>query len=210
MADGLAPNTPWLLLADDEPLIVATLGAALERAGFRVATATAAAEALEQARAVNFSLAILDYAMPGKNGLELAAAFSQLKRPFIFLSAYSDEHLVERAVSAGALAYLVKPVDPVHLVPTVRAAVHRAREFAALVEERERLSEAVATNREVSVAVGLIMAHRGLARQAAFELLRQHARRTRRPIRELANEVCAGVETMYAIPQSTNPEKSLG
>jgi AmiR/NasT family two-component response regulator len=207
MTDGLGAGSPWLLLADDEPLIVATVGAALESAGFQVATAQGAAEALERARTLNLALAILDYAMPGQDGLELAASFSQLRQPFMFLSAYSDEHLVQRAVAAGALAYLVKPVDPLRLIPTVRAAVHRARDLSALLEERERLSEAVHTNREVSVAVGLIMAHRGLTRQAAFDSLRQHARRTRRPIRELAQEVSGGLEAVYSMPESTSSEK---
>lgn len=207
MTGRLGAGTPWLLLADDEPLIVATVGAALESAGFQVASAQGAAEALERARTLSLALAILDYAMPGQDGLELAASFSELRQPFMFLSAYSDEHLVQRAVAAGALAYLVKPVDPVRLIPTVRAAVQRARDFSALLAERERLSEAVNTNREVSVAVGLIMAHRGLTRQAAFESLRQHARRTRRPIRELAQEVSGGLEAVYSIPESTSSEK---
>lgn len=208
MVDCLTVGTPWLLLADDEPLIVATLGAALEQAGFQVTTATDAAEALERARTVNFSLSILDYAMPGQDGLELAAALSGLRRPFIFLSAYGDEDLIERAIAAGAFAYLVKPVDPVRLIPTVRAAVSRAREFSALVDERERLSEAVLMNREVSVAVGLIMALRGMSRQAAFELLRQQARRTRRTIRELAQQVITSMDTIYAIPPHRSTEKA--
>ena len=199
MADGVAGPSPWLLLADDEPLIVATLAAALERAGFQVATANDAADALARVQAANFSLAILDYAMPGQDGLQLAAALSQLRQPFIFLSAYSEELLVERAVAAGALAYLVKPVDPVRLIPTVRAALHRAREISALVDEKQRLSESILTNREVSVAVGLIMAQRGLPRQTAFELLRQQARRTRRAVRDLALEITAGAEKIYGL-----------
>jgi two-component system, response regulator PdtaR len=210
MADEAAASSPRLLLADDEPLIVATLSAALEQSGFHVSTATGAGEALERARAASFALAILDYAMPVQDGLKLAAALSALRQPFIFLSAYSEEQLVERAIGAGALAYLVKPVDPARLVPTVRAAVQRAREISALIEEKERLSQSVLTNREVSVAVGLIMAHRGLVRERAFELLRQQARRTRRSIRELALEIIAGAETIYGIPASPAPEHSPG
>ena len=210
MADEAAARSPRLLLADDEPLIVATLADALERSGFQVLTATGSEEALECARTRSFALAILDYAMPGRDGLELAAALSDLRQPFIFLSAHSEEHLVERAVGAGALAYVVKPVDPARLVPTVRAALHRAREISALMDEKERLSQSILINREVSVAVGLIMAHRGLARERAFELLRQQARRTRRSIRELALEVIVGVETIYSIPASADPEKSPG
>ena len=203
MAYGPPAATPRLLLADDERLIVATIGSALERAGFQVVAAHDTSEALAQLRASRFALAILDYAMPGPDGLELAAACSELRQPFMFLSAYSEEQLVERAVATGALAYLVKPIDPERLAPTVRAAVQRAREVSALAGERERLSEAVNTNREVSVAVGLMMAHRGLTRQIAFESLRQQARRTRRALRDIAQEVVAGAEAIYGIPPAS-------
>ena len=100
--------------------------------------------------------------MPGLNGLEAAALFAQQRQPFMFLSAYSDDALVSAAISAGALAYVVKPIDPIHLVPTIRTAIQRAREIAALVEQGERLTKTIDTNRDVSVAVGLLMAQRGL------------------------------------------------
>ncbi len=199
------PFPQRLLLADDEPIIVATLADALRRAGFEVTTVTAAREALEQAGRTRFSLAILDYAMPDKNGLELAAGLTQLLQPFMFLSAYNDESLVEQAVTAGALAYVVKPIDPLHFVPMVRAAVRRAREIAALIAQSQRLTDSIGSNRDVSVAVGLAMAHRGLSRHVAYETLRQHARRLRRPLRELAAEIIAGVEMLYLIPTADLP-----
>jgi len=189
-----------LLLADGEPVILAAMADALRRVGFEVTTVTAPSEALAQARRARFSLAILDYAMPGRNGLELAAALTELQQPFMFLSACNDESLVGQAVTAGAVAYVVKPIDPLHFVPTVRAAVRRAREIEALIAQSQRLSDAIATNRDVSVAVGLAMAHRGLTRHAAYETLRQHARRIRRPLRELATEIIAGVERLHSIP----------
>jgi len=198
---AFAPDSsPQRLLLADEPIVLATLADALRRAGFEVTTVTEASEALEQARRARFSLAVLDYAMPGQNGLELAAGLAQLRQPFMFLSACNDESLVGQAVTAGALAYLVKPIDPPQLVPTVRTAVRRAREIEALIAQSQRLSDSIETNRDVSVAVGLAMAHRGLTRQAAYETLRQHARRMRRPLRELATEIIAGVERLHAIP----------
>lgn len=189
-----------LLLVDDEPLVIATISDTLQRAGFDVTATTVASDAIEFARGGRFSLAILDYLMPGLNGVEAAALFAQLRQPFIFLSAYSDEALVSAAISAGALAYVVKPVDPIHLIPTLRTAIQRAREIAALVEQGERFAQTIDTNREVSVAVGLLMAQRGVSRQVAYDTLRQHARRTRRRLADLAAEVAAGAEALFNIP----------
>ena len=189
-----------LLLIDDEPMIVATLSDFLRRTGFDVTATTVASEAIDRVRRGRFALAIVDYAMPGLNGLEAAALFAQQRQPFMFLSAYSDEALVSAAISAGALAYVVKPIDPIHLVPTIRTAIQRAREIAALVEQGERLTKTIDTNRDVSVAVGLLMAQRGLPRQVAYDTLRQHARRTRRRLADLAAELAAGAEALFNIP----------
>jgi response regulator NasT len=196
---GTAPGKR-LLLVDDEALIVATISAGLRHAGFEVTGTRSAMEAIELARTGGYALAIVDYAMPGLNGIEAAARLSQLRQPFMFLSAYSDQELVERAILAGALAYVVKPVDPAELVPAVRTAVHRGWEISALLEQTERLTAAIETSREVSVAVGLLMAHRGISRQGAYETLRQHARRQRQRLAEVAGKIVEGVEALYAIP----------
>jgi len=136
-----------LLLIDDEPMIVATISDFLRRAGFEVTFTTVASDAIESVRRGRFALTIVDYAMPGLNGLEAAVLFAQLRQPFMFFSAYSDEALVSAAIAAGALAYVVKPIDPIHLVPTIRTAIQRAREIAALVEQVERLTRTIDTNR---------------------------------------------------------------
>lgn len=193
-----------LLLVDDEAIIVATIAEGLRRAGFDVTTATSSANAIEIARDARFALAILDYAMPGENGLTVAETLARLGQPFMFLSAYSDESLVAAVVSVGALAFAVKPIDPIQLIPTVRAATQRAREMFALVQRNEQLTRAIDSNRDVSVAVGLLMAQRGLPRQAAYETLRQHARRTRRKLADVALEVTAGVEALLNIPAAEN------
>jgi len=195
-----------LLLVDDESIILATIASCLRRAGFDVATTTKGKEAVELVRKGTFSLVIIDYAMPDLNGLEAAAFFGQLRQPFVFLSAYSEEELVSAAVSAGALGYLVKPIDPVHLIPTIHTAISRAREIAALVEHNERLALTVDSNRDISVAVGLLMAQHALPRQAAYDMLRQHARRTRRRLAELASEVAAGAEVLFKVSGGVIPE----
>ena len=189
-----------LLLVDDEPVVLATLSEGLTRAGFSVVAASGSAQALAQVREARYALAILDYAIPGVNGLGIAQEMTQLRQPFMFLSAYAEHELVDRAVAAGALAFVVKPIDPVQLVPAVRAAVQRAHEMSALLEQTERLSKAIETNRDVSVAVGLLMAQRGLSRRVAYETLRQHARRTRRRLHEFAAELTASAELIFSVP----------
>ena len=200
----MEPRTPLggqrVLLVDDKPTTVATIAAELRRAGYEVTETTVVAEALAHVALKPFALAIVDFAMPGQSGLEVATLLTKLRQPFMFLSAFGDEELVSQAVRAGALAYVVKPIDPWKLIPVVRTAVQRAQEITALLEQNERLVKTVEIRRDVSIAVGLVMAHRGVTRRLAYEALRSHARRTRRSVPEIAAEIAAGAEALYGLP----------
>lgn len=194
-----------LLLLDDDRLVQATLGEGLRQAGYRVVTASSVDEAEEVLAGGGIDLAILDVRMPGLTGLDLArrlhAADSEV--PFIFLTAYSDEELVEQASEAGAMGYVVKPADPDRLVPAIEAAFARAVDARKLRETGRQLQTALDADRDVSLAIGIIMERRRLGRQEAFELLRGQARTERRKLIELAREVVLAAEKLNLV--STAP-----
>ena len=185
MSDNVFASRPTrIMVLDDERLILVTLGNGLRAAGFEVQTA----ESVDEAETLLSSgehpdLAILDINLPGRSGLEFAQRLGELDHiPFIMLSASSEPKYVEQATRSGALGYRVKPVDIGQLLPDVKAALMRASELQDLRERREQLQEALANERDISVAVGLLMVQLQLPRQAAFESLRQSARQQRRPI----------------------------
>jgi response regulator NasT len=68
-------------------------------------------------------IAIVDVVMPERSGLELVPRLRGDEIPFVMLSAYSDASIVEQATDAGALGYLIKPVDEVRLLPAIEAAL---------------------------------------------------------------------------------------
>lgn len=187
-----------LLLVDDERLVLATLGQGLSRAGYTVSTA----ESVDEAEATLASgerpdLVILDVSMPVRNGLELAERLRLFDHiPFMLLTAYSDQQIVEQAASNGALGYLVKPVDTRQLVPAIEAALARATELRSLRMTGQQLQNALDKERDISIAVGITMAQYRLGRRAAFELLRKNARTQRRNLAELAMEVIKASETL--------------
>lgn len=180
-----------LLLVDDDRLILATLAQYLSKAGYNVSTSESAddAEAI-LAGGERPDLAILDVSMPGRSGLELAERLRSFDYiPFMLLTAYSDQTIVEQAATSGALGYLVKPVVMRQLVPAIEAVLVRAAEFRSLRSTKQQLQNALDSEREISVAIGIIMAQYHLGRKAAFELLRKTARSQRRKLTELAMEV---------------------
>jgi response regulator NasT len=187
-----------ILLLDDERLILATLGRGLRSAGFEVLTAESVEEALGHlASAERPDLAILDVNLPGESGLAFALRLRELDRvPFLMLSAYSEPAYVEQAAQCGALAYLVKPIDVVQLVPEVHAALARATEIKELRDTREQLQQALDSERDISMAVGVLIVRRGINRKAAFEWLRQSARQQRRRIALVAADLVREAETV--------------
>ena len=187
-----------LLLLDDDRLVLATLGEGLRQAGYRVDTASSVEEAEDILAGGCIDLAIFDVRMPGQSGLELAQRLHEADSevPFIFLTAYSDDELVEQASEAGAMGYVVKPADPDRLVPAIEAAFARAGDARKLRETSRQLQSALDADRDVSLAIGIIMERCRAGRQDAFELLRGQARTERRKLIELAREVVLAAEKL--------------
>lgn len=190
------PVTHSILLVDDDRLVLAILAQGLSSAGYEVL----AAESADAAESLLMSgtqpaLAILDVNMPGKSGLELAASLSAVYHvPFLLLTAYNDQAIVEQAAASGALGYLVKPIDVPELIPAIEAALARAKDFKTLRANGEQLQQALASEREVSIAIGITMVQYRVDRRRAFELLRARARNERRRLSQLAAEIINACE----------------
>ncbi|HTA88329.1 MAG TPA: hybrid sensor histidine kinase/response regulator [Polyangiaceae bacterium] len=105
-----------ILLVDDRPENLLSLQAVLERPDYRLVTARSGQEALALALHESFAVALIDIAMPGMSGLDVAVHLKELERsrdiPIIFVTAFGDDPAeIHRAYSAGGADYLVKPLD---------------------------------------------------------------------------------------------------
>lgn len=187
-----------LLLVDDDRLVLSTIANGLIHAGYSVTTAESAEEAEVWLVGGNRpDLAILDVRMPGLGGLHLAQRLREFGRiPFVMLSAFRDPQMVEQATLCGALGYAVKPQDIHQLIPLIEAALARANELQELRETRRQLQHALDAERNISVATGIAMVEYRLKRAAAFDLLRDTARKQRRKLAEMANDIVAARETL--------------
>ncbi len=182
-----------ILIADDEAIIRLGLKAMLEEMGHDVVAAAADGQAAVQlARETQPDLALLDIKMPGLDGLGAAEAIAA-ERPIaiVILSAYSDRDLVARAASLAVHAYLVKPIRPTELAPTLEIAQSRFEEAQALRQEAAGLEEAMAARAVVGEAKRRLMAREGLTEAAAFRAIQERARRERRSMREVAEALLA-------------------
>ncbi|MFA9216021.1 MAG: ANTAR domain-containing response regulator [Sphingomonadaceae bacterium] len=198
-----APAPKILLLVDDDRLVLSTTSHGLRRAGYTVVGAESAEDAEAWlASGVRPDLALLDVRMPGQGGLHLARRLHELDHiPFVMLSAYSEASLVEQTARNGALAYLVKPLDIPQLVPAIEAALARADELQELREGRRQLQRALDDERSISVATGILMIEYKLGRQQAFALLRDTARKQRRKLNAVADELVHARELLNLATQ---------
>ena len=178
-----------ILLVTDDELAIATVGEALRSAGFEVLQASQGAFALETCLTKRPSLAVIDDKGADSDRLQLAQQLSErFFVPFVYLSA-DNEETISAAVAAGAMAYLVKPIDPTQIVPVVRAALRRSQELRALQSQTERLTAAIQSGKQIGIATGLIMANLKLDQQEAFDRLRRQARARRARLEDFAAEL---------------------
>ena len=116
-----------ILVADDDALIRRLLLALLTKLGHEVVAAEDGNAALKAFEAPSPpALAILDWVMPGLNGVEVCKkirATTSKPRPYVLLlSAKSDKQEIIAGLDAGADDYLVKPFDPMALMARLRVA----------------------------------------------------------------------------------------
>jgi two-component system, response regulator PdtaR len=111
--------------------------------------------------------------MPGISGIEAVQRIhASVEVPVIFLSAYDDVEIVEQAIGQGGMSYLVKPVEIHQLVPEIRAVLARATDLNQLKTTEAQLSQALAAERNTSIAIGIMMERRKLNAAEAYESLR--------------------------------------
>lgn len=189
-----------VLVVDDDRLLLAFIGEVLRQAGYDTLEASSAEEALACVARREPDIALLDISMPGMSGLELARHLhDRTSVPFMFLSGSGDAESGRQAAAFGAVGFVVKPVDAERLMPAFEAALARADEIRTLRRTEANLNAALAAGRETSLAVGLLMCKFQTDRNTAFEVLRDHARSSRRKINEVADQLLAAEETFNSL-----------
>ena len=122
------PDNPHLLVVDDDSRLRDLLQRYLSANGFRVTTASDAAEARKMIDRFAFDAMVLDVMMPGESGLELAQSLRpQFDFPVLMLTALGEASHRIAGLESGADDYLAKPFEPRELELRLNALLRRGR-----------------------------------------------------------------------------------
>ncbi len=126
METSQLPASFLVAIVDDDESVRSAVEGVLKSVGFRAQTFTSAEAFLAAGLESEARCLITDLQMPGMNGLELQAKLSQSNWaiPVIFITAFGEPQMRERAVKAGAVGFLDKPFDDNKLIAAVRTALN--------------------------------------------------------------------------------------
>ena len=115
-----------VLAVDDDPQALRYIRDTLAMSGYAPVVTGDPEDAIRLMAEENPQLALLDFMLPGTDGVELMQAIrATADVPVIFISAYGREDLIARAMDMGAVDYVVKPFSQTELAARIRAALRR-------------------------------------------------------------------------------------
>ncbi len=135
-----------ILVVDDEAIITLQLVEVLTEMGYSVAgMAASGEEALDKARCFQPDLVLMDIVMPGTmNGIEAAEIITkELDIPVVFLTAYADDTIIERAKSARPYGYIVKPFNQLEIKAAIEVALFRKATEPQYQNLKKRVSDSI-------------------------------------------------------------------
>lgn len=148
-----------VFIVDDDVSVRESLEALIRFEGWQAETFASGQDFLARPRTLSPSCLVLDVSLPDLNGLDLQrlVAADRSEMPIIFITGHGDVPMSVRAMKAGAVEFLEKPVDSDALLNAIRDAL--ARSFATLDQEsevsslRERYASLSRREREVMALV---------------------------------------------------------
>ena len=155
----MSQTPPIVFVVDDDVSVRESLELLLRHEGLEVETFISAQEFLSRPRVAVPSCLVLDYSLPGLNGLELQRRVAQDRHdmPIIFITGHGDVPMTVQAMKAGAVEFLTKPFSDIVLLNAIRNAIERSRTLlgrdAEIRELQARYARLTSREREVMALV---------------------------------------------------------
>ncbi len=167
------PPSPTVFLVDDDPSVRRGLARLIKSAGYQVQSFASAHEFLGTSPyAAGPACLVLDVRMPGLSGIDLQRELqiTNLILPIVFITGHGDIPMTVKAMKAGAVDFLSKPVQDTDLLRAIEQALSRARQEGDERKERQQIQKRIDTLTPREREVMKLVVKGWLNKQIAFEL----------------------------------------
>ena len=183
-----------VVIAEDEAIIRLDLRETLENSGYEVVADTGRGdEAIELVSKHKPDVVILDVKMPGMDGIQVAREIAAAEdTAVVILTAFSQRELIDEAVDAGALAYLVKPYQQSDLIPAIEIARRRHQEMRELTDQAKTLEDRLQARKVIEKAKGKLLEDSSMNENDAFKFIQRTAMSERKAMVDIAERIISG------------------
>ena len=180
-----------ILLIDDHLPSRSVVLQTLNREGFAVVgEGSSGREALALARSTRPDVILMAVGLPDMDGVQAAQTIMEASPcPVILVTSHYEAATIERAKGAGVMAYLIKPVRPDELRPTIELAASRFTEFMSLRKQNGDLKKTLEARKNIERAKGILMKRQGLSEAEAFAMIQKKSMDTRKSMAEIAQAI---------------------
>jgi FixJ family two-component response regulator len=136
-----------VFLIDDDPSVLKALTRLLQTEGYKTQAFSSPQIFLSEHDPAVSGCAVIDVAMPGLDGLALQQALTgqTIERPIIFLSGHGNIPISVRAMRAGAVDFLLKPVSKTNLLEAIARAAEQDEILRRKLKDRKSIYERLET-----------------------------------------------------------------
>jgi two-component system, response regulator PdtaR len=191
----------WTVVVVDDhaPSRAATAEAVSSQGGQVLGNGSRAEDALRLIDAHRPDVLICAVGLPETDGVELTRkVMAAAVCPVVLLTSHTDAEVSARAIEAGALGFLVKPLRTEELGPALDLAVSRFREMQAVRRENETLRRSLEGRKLIERAKGILMQRLGLSEPEAFRKIQKTAMDSRKPMTEIAQALLLTEELAHS------------
>jgi FixJ family two-component response regulator len=167
----MSDTTPTVFVVDDDASVRESLCLLVESVGWQPETFASGRDFLSRPRIRSPSCLVLDLLLPDLNGLDVQKLLAdRTDMPIIFITGHNDVPMTVRAMKAGAVEFLTKPLLADALLSAIRSAIDRSRAELAREVEVQRLRDCyVSLSRREQEVMALVVSGR-LNKQVGGEL----------------------------------------
>lgn len=196
-----------IVMGDDDLQLAISIRDAIHLAGHNVVgIGTDAASVIEMCELHCPDVAILDMEMPG-SGLAAARKISELNIPVVFLTAYDDSSNINAAIKAGAIEFLIKPVNTKSIISTCKVAIEKSKRWRELNNQLRDTEQKLADRKILERAKGILMKNQGINEGEAYRHLQAEASRKQVTIVSLAKVIIEADDILSKLSLATSSHR---